>query len=212
VTESSPLTIPYPFRALGGHEAGPDYDKKEVEDVLRAAVETGSPSVVVLRLPVVYGNRDPRRRFGGWVDQLDSALTEPSPSGAGADRAKRVESELPCVDGASFRLTHAHVRDVAHAIVLAAEQHPAGYHVLNVGEAETPTMRERAAGIARVMGVEVGWREVEELPDALTLFGRQANDFVVSSTKLRAQLGFAEVTSERERYEDIVAWARKSRG
>jgi len=207
VTEASPLTIPFPFRELGGHEAGPDYDKKEVESVLHAAVEAGLPGVTVLRLPAVYGRRDPRRRFGSLVDRLALVAPESRIPASEPPRGSMPRRELPCREGASFRLTHAHVRDVAHAIVLAAERRASGYHVLNVGESETPTMRQRAEGIARVMGVELVWCETESLPDELALLGPQPNDFVASSDAIRAKLGFSEVTSERERYEDIVAWA-----
>jgi nucleoside-diphosphate-sugar epimerase len=196
VSESSPLTVPYPFRGAVEHEAGPDYDKKDVETVLRAAVlEDRLSAVTVLRLPAVYGLRDPRRRFHGLVDLLD-----------------RGEREVPVVAGARLRMTHAHVRDIAHAIVLSAERWAPGYRVFNLGEAKTPTMRERAEAIAAAMDREIVWRESEPpLPDELEWLGTFPNDFVADSRAFRNYFQFNEVTDSRQRVEDIVSWARQSR-
>lgn len=192
VTETSPLTIPFPFRSLGVHDAGPDYDKKDVEAVLAAE---DLPPVCALRLPAVYGSRDPRRRFGAFVDRIDAG-----------------ERVFPCAGGAAWRHTHAHVRDVAQAILLAAERTPAGFSVFNVAEAEVPTMRERVEVIARHMDSDIAWRETDlELPADLEALGRMPNDMVTSSAKIREALGFREITSERERCADVIAAARSSR-
>jgi len=193
VTERSPLGVPYPFRGLTS-ELPDDYDKKDVEAELERSVREGGPGVLVLRLPAVYGQGDYRRRFGPLVDRLD----------AGA----RV---LPCASGAPWRMAHAHVRDVAHAILLGCESWRSGFVALNVAEAETPTMRERAEAIARVMGIAFEWDEGAELPDELSFLGRMANDLCVSSAALRERLGFAELTTPDERAPDLVAWLRASR-
>lgn len=195
VTEDAPLTIPFPFRGVGGHDAGPDYDKKEVESVIREAVSEGAPGATILRLPAVYGARDYRRRFGGIVDAFD-----------------RGETTLPCAGGARFRLAHAHVRDVAHAMVLAAERRPEGLQVFNVAEAIVPPMRERAEAFARVMGVRFTWVETgAPLPPELATLGILPNDFVTDTSRIRASLGFHEVTTEEERLTDTIAWLRASR-
>jgi len=195
VTERSPLTLPYPFRELGGHECGPDYDKKDVENTLEDAVARGAPSVAVLRLPGVLGPRDPRRRFGPIVDALDAGCRE-----------------LPCEGGARWRLTHAHVRDVAHAILLAADRQLDGYRVYNVGEASTPTMRERVEQLAAAAGASIRWAEgAGPLPAELSLLGLAANDLVLSSQRLRDELGFGEITTPEERAQGVVDWARETR-
>ncbi|PIV98304.1 MAG: NAD-dependent dehydratase [Deltaproteobacteria bacterium CG_4_9_14_3_um_filter_63_12] len=194
LTEDSPLTVPYPFRGVAEHPGGPDYDKKQVEAVCLAAVAKSQlGSVTCLRLPAVYGSGDYQRRFGGLVDALDGAVAEVT---------------LPRQGGA-WRWTHAHVEDVAHAIVLAAERAGPGGHVYNVGEAETPTMSERVEDFARELGVAVTWREVDgELPAAFGLLGRMECDLVVDSERIRRELGFAEVTSPEERVADLLAWCR----
>ena len=68
----------------------------------------------------------------------------------GAGRRSREEEQPEILDaldagigalpriGGSWRWTHAHVRDVAYAIVLAAEQCEGG--TFNIGESETPTI------------------------------------------------------------------------
>jgi nucleoside-diphosphate-sugar epimerase len=193
VTEGSPLGVSYPFRGLST-DLPDEYDKKEVEAELERAVSDGVPGVLVLRLPAVYGDGDYRRRFGAVVDRLDAG-----------------ERALPCAGGASFRQAHAHVADVAHAMVLGAEQHREGFLVLNVSERETPTMSARVEAIVRTMGLDFEWREGDPVPDELAFLGAMPNDLVVSSAKLRERLGFAETTSEDERLRDLIRWLRVSR-
>jgi nucleoside-diphosphate-sugar epimerase len=196
VREDAPLTVPYPFRGLHDHEGGSDYDKKDVERTFLAACHR----VIVLRLPAVYGKRDRHRRFGALIDALDDA------------RKKHAKCTIPCKGGAPFRWTHAHVGDVAHAIVLAAENARDGVNgVFNVGEPETPPMRTRAEKIATAMGVGIEWSETSDLPEAWDTFGVQPNDFVVDDAKIRDVLGFREVITEKARVQDVIAWARATR-
>jgi nucleoside-diphosphate-sugar epimerase len=187
LNETSPLMLErFPYRAKTGD---PEYDKKDVEAVFRAS-EIGC----VLRLPAVYGRRDHQRRFGAIVDALDR------------------DEALPCAGGATFRWTHAHVRDVGHAIVLAAEKVTLGFSVYNVGEVETPTMRARVESIASAAGRTASFRETEEpLPEPFALLGRMSTDVVVDSSRIRAELGFEEVTNEDERLRDLVGWCRETR-
>jgi nucleoside-diphosphate-sugar epimerase len=194
IVEDSPLTVPFPYRGIGEHEAGEDYDKKEVERVLSEAVADGVPGVSVLRLPAVYGARDPKRRFGAIFDLL-----------------ARGERELPCQGGAAFRWTHAHVRDVGHAIVLAAEQPPSGVRVYNVGEREPPSMRERVEAIAHAIGAKFEWVERAELPPGFFELGSVPNDVVTDTSRIRQELGFAEPTSADEQVADLVAWLQATR-
>lgn len=195
VTEASPLTVPFPFRSMGHHPGGPDYDKKDVEQVVRDACGRSLGGAVVLRLPAVYGPHDPQRRFGGIVDALDRGATT-----------------LPHRGGAGFRWTHAHVKDVADAILRAAEARPAGARVYNVGEPETPSMRERAEALARAMQRPLAWRATDDdLPAEMALLGEMPTDLVVSSSAIRDELGVHEVTSPAERLMGTIAWLRESR-
>lgn len=187
ITESSPLTVPHPFRGLAEHDGGEDYDKKDVE---RLFLESGR-AVTILRLPAVYGRRDPQRRFGRIVDALD-----------------RGERRLP--GHGAFRWTHAQVDDVAHAVALALEQPASTGRVFNVGEEPTPSMRERAERIAARMGCAVEF-DGGGVPDEWGVFGSMPNDVVVDTSAIRAALGYAEVRSEAARLDDLIEGLRVSR-
>ena len=194
VTEDSPLTVPYPFKGIAEHAGGDAYDKKDVEAEFRETSDLRD--VLVLRLPATYGSRDPQRRFGVIVDALDRGVRD-----------------LPIRGGGNFRWTHSHVANVAHAIVLGCEARLSGYHLFNVGEAETPTMKERAELIASATGTEIEWRVSDEsLQDDWAIFGEMRNDVVVDSTKIRRQLGFAEVLGPDACLADLIDGLRRSRG
>ncbi|NNE92194.1 MAG: NAD-dependent epimerase/dehydratase family protein [Verrucomicrobiales bacterium] len=193
VTENSPLTVPYPFKGISEHAGGDAYDKKDVEAELREASDLRA--TVVLRLPATYGSRDPQRRFGVIVDALDRGVRN-----------------LPIRDGGKFRWTHSHVANVAHAIALGCEARLSGFHLFNVGEAGTPTMKERADLIASAMGTVIEWRDADEdLQDAWAVFGEMPNDVVVDSTKIREQLGFTEILAPDACLEDLIDGLRRSR-
>lgn len=193
IVESSPKTVAFPFRGIAAHEGGDDYDKKDVERVYAAA----HGRATVLRLPAVYGRRDPKRRFGVFVDAIDACEGR--------------ECVMPCQNGAAWRWTHADVDDVAHAIVLAAEARLPTGAVFNVCEAETPTMRERVERIADAMGARVRFEERDAVDDRYAWLGAQANDVVVDSTAIRDALGYRELTSEAQRVAGLVAALRASR-
>lgn len=194
IDEDAPLTVPYPYRGRPGHDDHDDYDKKDVEQVFQSAYDHGDLSALtILRLPATYGPGDPVPRFGPIVDALDAG-----------------DGTLPCVDGACWRWTHAHVEDVAMAIVLAAEQAD-GARTFNVGEPETPTMAEWAERIGAAMGKTVQWREVEELPQELSHLGRIENDVVADTRRIRAALGYREITTPEQRVRDVIAQARAVR-
>lgn len=195
VNEDSPLTIPRPFAKLGEHEGGPNYDKKDVEAVYRQLAADTGEAVAALRLPGVYGARDPKRRFAYVVDALD----------AGRDFIEVVED-------APLRLTHVHVTDAAQAIVLAATRAPAGFRAFNVGEAETPPMGHRALAIAAFMGKKLELRECEDPSETnLGLFGKYSSHCVMNTTRIRNELGFRETLTEDQRLTDLVAALRTSR-
>lgn len=193
VTEESPLTVPYPFRGKREHSGGDAYDKKDVELVYRHAE---LPGTIVLRLPATYGPRDPQRRFGWLLDAIDAGTTEFLHKGGG-----------------TWRWTHSDVRDAGRAIVLAAEARAEGFRIYNLGEEDPPTMREWTDCIAGGAGVSLLWREAEsELPEQFDYLGASRHDFVVSSERIRMELGFREVTTRESRLTGLVDWLRDSRG
>lgn len=195
VNEKSPLTIPYPFRGITEHDGGESYDKKYVEKAFLQGIRDGAlKTVTILRLPAIYGSGDYQRRFGAFIERLDSGTRE-----------------ILCEGGAYWRWTMSHVADAAHAIVLASEFEEKGFSVFNVGEEETPTMRDRAEQIAKMMGAAITWKETkDELPEAFALFGRAPTNFVVDSSLIRERLGFKEKISKEDAITDLINWSRKS--
>ncbi len=191
VHESAALTVPFPFRGVGAHAGGKDYDKKLVEDVYTAAAGEFD-SVRVLRLPAVYGHRDTKRRFAWIVDRFDSG-----------------ETKVPR-QGGTWRWTHGYVCDMAAFIIAAAEDSQAGLAIYNLGDRETPSMSEWVERIAARMQIEMHWQEVAGLPEDLHYLGPMACDFVANSE--RAWQRYAvEDTPWDARLDDMIAWLRTSR-
>jgi nucleoside-diphosphate-sugar epimerase len=194
VSESSPLTVRFPFRGIDDHEGGIDYDKKDVEIAYNTASQKLFESTTVLRLPAVYGSGDYKRRLGFIVDSLDQGLRK-----------------FPYQSGANWRWTLGHVENVAHSIILSAERKVQGHRVFNVGEEFTPTMHDRVDKIAKILGVSLEWEEVRNLPGEFGILGKMPNDFVVDTATMRVDLGYKEVLSEDACYLDLITWCRQSR-
>ncbi|MEZ6186180.1 MAG: NAD-dependent epimerase/dehydratase family protein [Planctomycetota bacterium] len=191
--EDSPLGAPFAYRGLPGYEDLPDYDKKRVEAVYVRDGALFERPTAILRLPAVYGPRDPQRRFGALLDALDAG--EP----------------VPCEGEAGWRWSHSHVDNVAHAVALAVEAMRPGCHLYNVSEPEAWSMREWAERIAEVAGRELRWAETEGLDSEWALFGRWRNDLVVRSARIRSTLRFEEVLDAEARVRDLVDCLRATR-
>ena len=57
------------------------------------------------------------------------------------------------------------------------------------------------------------WKEAEsELPEQFDYLGTRRHDFVVSSERIRLELGFREVTTRAARLTGLVDWLRDGRG
>ncbi len=151
------------------------YEKLDVEEVARAAGAT------ILRLPLVYGPRDPLRREEPILRRL---------------RAGRVR--IP-VGAANLVWTRGYVRDVARAVRLAGERLEGG-ELLNVGERRSPTMAQWAEAIARATGARVELVRVPDLrlPPDLRLFGTFAQHLIVDSSRARQLLGWRWKETEPE--------------
>jgi len=176
--EDAPLrSVLYPYGRVTPSPWGElrDYEKILAE---RAAAAADLPATIV-RLPKVYGPGDRAATFGELI----------GPMRAGADRIVLGEAE------AAWRWTHGYVDDVAAALAVAATHPAAAGRVYNAGEAETPTVRERAEALAGVLGWTGSIATVpgDELPPPRAL-GRPRPDLVCPSDRLRAELGLADDT------------------
>jgi nucleoside-diphosphate-sugar epimerase len=86
-----------------------------------------------------------------------------------------------------WRWTHSFVENVAAAIALAATHPAAGGRVYNIGEASTPTIGERLAGLPP-SAME---------PDVNSQFDF-TQDIAFDTSRIRSELGYREVISEEE--------------
>lgn len=183
----------YPYRNRKGPVEVPDrYDKVLVESALRG--QSGLP-VTILRFPAVFGPND-YHRFRPWVQKMV----------AGTAEVKLQE------DFARWRWTHGFVEDVAEAVVLAVTREAAVGKTYNVGEAIAPTWSARLAEWGRV----AGWhgRIVPVAADALPENERMPQDFsnhlAIDTTRIRRELGYAEVVPREVGIARTIAWERSA--
>jgi nucleoside-diphosphate-sugar epimerase len=131
--EESPVResrYPYP-------DAQPNYDKLDVEDIY------GPAGACVLRLPMVYGEREKLRRQE-WVLR----------------RIRAGRRRMPIREGATWLTCREYLRDVARAMRMAMEGRLAG--VYNVCDARSYSVRMWARLIADAAGADM---EFVRVPD-----------------------------------------------
>ncbi len=187
--EDAPVRGPgqrYLFRGTRDHRLGVDEDTYENLDVEAVCLPAGA---TVLRLPMVYGERDPQGREEPVLGRLRAGRTH-IPVGAG-----------------TFVWTKGWVRDVARAVRLAAETGAGGGQALNVGEARSVTMAQWFAGAAGAAGAAVELVRVPDdaLPEDLALTGTVHQHLLVESRRIRELLGWTD-TDPSEALRASVAW------
>lgn len=187
LSEDAPLREQrYPYRGSGHAPLeGIDvdtYEKIDVEEIYR---EIGA---LILRLPVVYGERDPLRREEMVLRRV---------------RAKR--TRMPMGEG-KLRWTRAWVRDVARAVGQAVDRGVRD-ETLNLGENTTPTMREWIQMILEAADYDMELVTVTDqlVPADLALTRTFAQDLVTDSTRARELLDW-KTTGPREAVAQSVAW------
>lgn len=167
------------------------YEKIFVEETLRA----GDPAATILRMPATYGPHDPVQRVWQFLHQMEhkrpAILLDP--------------------DYANWRWTAAYVENVAHAFVLAATRPEAAGETYNVGEPKTPTTAERAHHIARLAkyrGQILALPKARVPPHLAMAECDFRQDLVLSSEKIRSQLGYEEIVSEDDSLRRTIEWDR----
>ncbi|MDQ3439890.1 MAG: NAD-dependent epimerase/dehydratase family protein, partial [Planctomycetota bacterium] len=167
---------------------GPERDKRLVEEVVSS--DPNFPATI-LRFPAVYGPGTYRRN--DWI--------------------KRMLDGRPVIllgtGEAGFRFSHGYAQDVATSIMLAATNDRAAARVYNVGELNVPTERERLERFAHV----AGWKgRIIEAPDELIPGGDglpwPGQDWLLDTTRIRAELGYQEMTAESEAIGATIEWQR----
>src|SRR3954469_429911 len=148
-----------------------EYDKIPVEREIMA--DRDLPGTV-LRLPMVYGPRDPLRRLLPLVKRID-------------DRRPAILFEEKF---ARWRGPRGYVENVAAAIALAATNDRAAGRIYNVGEAESPTELEWAERVAAA----AGWNgrfvtlPADRMPPQLVIPGNTDQHWTIDTTRIREEL------------------------
>jgi dTDP-L-rhamnose 4-epimerase len=156
--------------------------KLHQEHLAFAATASGGPAVTALRYHNVYGPRMPRDTpYAGVAAIFRSALA--------AGQAPRV------LEDGRQRRDFIHVRDVAHANLLALEAPDPVAGVFNVASGQPHTVGEMAATLAAAMGgpapqIVGGWRP----GDVRHIFASPAR--AAERLGFRAQVGFATGLAE----------------
>jgi len=168
-----------------------DYDKIPVEQVVMGDPELAG---TILRLPMVYGPGDPLHRLHPYL--------------------KRMDDKRPAIliqeDAAHWRGPRGYVENVAAGIALAATAPQAAGLIYNLAEAEAFTEIEWAERIARV----AGWAgsvlpvSVDLTPAHLKLPYNSAQHWVMSSARIRQELGYSEPISADLALARTIEWER----
>jgi nucleoside-diphosphate-sugar epimerase len=171
--------------------ADEEYDKVPAERVVLS--DSHLPGTI-LRLPMVYGPGDYVHRFHPFLKRMDDG-----------------RPFIPFADDvAAVRTPRGYVEDVAAGICAAAAADKASESVYNICETQAWSEIEWARKIAAA----TGWRgEFILLPRAKTPAhlvwpGNTAQHLVVSSERIRQELGYREATLPEEAFERTIRWER----
>ena len=188
-----PLAEESPLRAKSAPDRGSiqvDFDNVEVEEEVRC---TDLP-VTCLRLPATYGPGDAQHRLYEYVRRMDDGRS-----------AILIDERF-----ADWRWVRGYVEDVGRAIALAATDERASGRVYNVAQPETYSERQWARIIADAHGWEgeIVALPPEALPESMRWDYDARQEFVVSSERIRSELGYEEVVPVIEGLRRTIEWER----
>lgn len=187
---------PYPPEVLAKLQhmvswADAEYDKVPVERIILGDQDL---SGTILRLPMVYGPGDYAHRFHPFLKRMDDGR----PFILFAD------------DVAAVRTPRGYVEDVAAGIALAASSESAAGRIYNICEPESFSELEWARKIA----AGAGWNGQfillprDKTPPHLAWPYNAAQHLVVSSERVRRELGYREGAPGEEAFERTIRWER----
>jgi len=168
-----------------------DYDKIPVERVILG--DSAIPGTM-LRLPMVYGPSDPLHRFFATLKRMDDG------------RATILIQE----DFTRFIPPRGYVEDVAAAIALAAVSDRAAGKIYNIATEQNFSELEWA----RKIGDAVGWKgsilpvPADKIPAHLRMPVNAEQNWIVSSKRIREELGFVEPVSLETGIQRTIEWER----
>jgi nucleoside-diphosphate-sugar epimerase len=168
-----------------------EYDKIPAERVV--VNDAGLPGCV-LRLPMVYGPGDYAHRFHPVLKRID-------------DGRRHI---IFADDVAPWRTPRGYVEDVAAAVVLLATSPQSAGRIYNVCEADSFSELEWARKIAAADGWtgEFVVMPRDRAPKHLLLPGNTAQHLVVSSERIRKELGYLETVTREEAFRRTIPWER----
>jgi nucleoside-diphosphate-sugar epimerase len=167
------------------------YDKVSVE---RQVLSDHAFPGTVLRLPMIYGPGDYGHRFHAVLKRID-------------DGRRQI---IFAADVATWRTPRGYVDDVGAAVALAAVSPESAGRIYNVCEAESFSELDWARKIASAAGWtgEFVVLPQDRTPKHLLMPGNTAQHLVVSSERIRKELGYQEAVSREEAIRRTIAWER----
>ncbi len=191
--EPTPLTEDSPLRSRPAPDLTPDIDFDNL-DVERALQDQSELPVTVLRLPMIYGPNDGQHRLFQYVRRMDDGR----------------EAIILDEARASLRWSRGYVDNVAAAVGLAVAEPRSADRVYNVAARATPTEAEwvRSIGDACGWNGEIVVAPTASLPSSMRSPLAVKQDMVVSSERIRAELGYAEPVPLGDGLDRTVAWTR----
>jgi nucleoside-diphosphate-sugar epimerase len=168
-----------------------EYDKIPAERLVVS--DAGLPGCV-LRLPMIYGPGDYAHRIHPILKRIDDG-----------------RRQIIFADNvAPWRTPRGYVEDVAAAIALAAASSQAAGRIYNVCEEESFGELEWARKIADAAGWtgEFVVMPHDRTPKHLLSPGNTAQHLVVSSERIRKELGYRETVTREEAFRRTIPWER----
>lgn len=192
LTEDSPLRQHlYPFREMPTRPLNTpaDYEKILVEQVVMADPDLSS---TIIRLPMVYGPRDPLHRLFPYLQRMN-------------DNRPAIVLEESI---ARWRGSWGYVENVAAAITLAVTDEQASNRIYHVAEPEVLCERERISRIGRIAGWQGNVVAVpkNQLPAEWMLPFNTNQHWFVDTTRIRQELIYSEVVSLDEALRRTLDW------
>lgn len=193
LSEDSPLRQQlYPFREMTQRalNAPADYEKILVE---RVVMDSDLPGTIV-RLPMVYGARDPLHRLFPYLKRMDD---------------NRPAILLP-ENVAKWRGAYGYVENIAYAIALAVTKEQATNRIYHVADLEVVSEAERLKRLGKVAGWQGKIVAVpkEYLPADWHLPFNTDQDWFVDTTRIHQELGYSEVVPHEEALRRTINWQR----
>jgi nucleoside-diphosphate-sugar epimerase len=169
------------------------YDKVSVEEeIMKDPAIPGT----ILRLPMIYGPRDRLHRLFPVIKRVADGRS----------------SMLLPEDFATWRGPRGYIENIAHAIALAATSDRAAGRIYNVCEEPTPSelaWRTRIAQEMRWSGEFVTLPK-DRTPKHLWFPGNADQHVVVTSDRIRRELGYQEPVSIEESLRRTIAWQQQN--